>query len=625
MQHKKVVIVAFVSMVTIVGLFIGINSWIQKENPKPGKIVTLTNVPNVTDDSLTAKSYEEIYNQLMLAKIRDYFTYGGIKGESNSTDSSIPETSVDSAATGEDMAMDNEGSSDFGTTNVQVQGIDEGDILKNDGKYLYCCTGEEVTIINADLKNMVVESRLTGYRDLQDIYVIGNQMVLLSQRGSNNSIYEYGEYAIFEDVISSGEDKAATYVEPKVVIDVYDITNRENPKLISSKTMEGWLQSSRVSDGYLYVIADKDMYGLECKEEEPSTYVPKVDEEVVNYKDVVIPDTGVSRGYLVIASLKVSDPEKFVDQKAIFSNGYNYYVSQSNIYIADTLYKEDTRETLITKINYLNGKLVVMSQGRVKGYIKDNFSMDEYEGYLRIVTTVDSYNDYEVTMFNNLYVLNDSLKTVGKIEKLAKDEMIYSSRFMGKVGYFVTFKQVDPLFSVDLSDPRNPKIIGKLKIPGFSTYLHFYGDNLLLGIGEEADEDTGISKGLKLSMFDISDPSNVKEVHKMHLGNDVTSEILYNYKSILVDPEKNIIGFSYNINIKQCYGIYTYDDTLGFQEEYTYQQDTSNNAPLRGTYIGDTVYILSLARYNMDNYKEVSYVKAFDRKTYKMIERLNID
>ncbi len=356
--------------------------------------------------------------------------------------------------------------------------------------------------------------------------------------------------------------------------------------------------------------------------------MPKVDEVVMKYEDVLIPDSSVCSGYLVITSLLLSKPDKFVNQKAIFSNGYNFYVSTSNIYIADSIYNNTGVDTLLTKISTRNGRLIADKQGKVKGSIKDNFSMDEYENYFRVVTTVQNFKDSEVSTYNNLYVLNASLKVVGKIENLAKNEVIYSARFMGDIGYFVTFRQVDPLFSVDLSNPEKPKIIGKLKIPGFSSYLHFYGKNLLLGIGQEADVETGVAMGMKLSMFDISDPGNVREVHKMYLGNNTYSDISYNYKAIMVNDEKNIIGFAYNEadnSMKQYYGIYHYDETLGFMEEFTYKQDAGNYATLRGTYVGDIIYILSLAQYDYDNYRENSYVNAYDRKSYKRIDRLNMD
>lgn len=172
----------------------------------------------------------------------------------------------------------------------------------------------------------------------------------------------------------------------------------------------------------------------------------------------------------------------------------------------------------------------------------------------------------------------------------------------------MTFRQTDPLFSVDLSDPENPRILGERKISGFSSYLHFYGENLLLGIGYEADEDTGITTGLKLSMFDISDPANVKEVSKVVLPGMTWCPSIEEYKSILVDPDENLIGFYCD----KRYFVYSYDAENGFTRELlcdfygdefsgasdqTDDQGTSEIAAtvdydnMRGLYIGDYLYL----------------------------------
>ena len=162
--------------------------------------------------------------------------------------------------------------------------------------------------------------------------------------------------------------------------------------------------------------------------------------------------------------------------------------------------------TEIAKFHYKDGRITGVAAGSVKGYLNDSFSLNEYDGTLRVVST---YYDEMWEEWNALYILDEKLQQLSAIEDLAQGETIRSARFFGTTGYFVTFRQTDPLFSVDLSDPENPKVLGELKISGFSSYLHFYGENLLLGIGYEADENTGSTTGLKLSMFDISDPADL--------------------------------------------------------------------------------------------------------------------
>ena len=228
-------------------------------------------------------------------------------------------------------------------------------------------------------------------------------------------------------------------------------------------------------------------------------------------------------------------------------------MSENNIYITEEYYgKSETEniQTSIRKIAYDKGTLDAVGQTKIDGVLNDSFSIDEYNGYLRIAATVipSDYNNRimpvpyveeggsdvivedEVAVdnasieTNALYVLDENLEMTGSIQNLAKEETIHSARFMGDIGYFVTFKQIDPLFSVDLSDPSNPKIIGELKIPGFSDYLHPYGDGKLLGIGLSVDEEGMTTEGVKLSMFDISDPANVKEMSTYVLENVLSTD-----------------------------------------------------------------------------------------------------
>ena len=180
-----------------------------------------------------------------------------------------------------------------------------------------------------------------------------------------------------------------------------------------------------------------------------------------------------------------------------------------------------------------------MGAAVIGGTVTDDFATNEYDGYLRVLTTRWSGN----TQDNCIYVLNQDMEIVGKAEGLAEGESIYSARFMGNTGYFVTYRQVDPLFSVDFTDPENPKILGELKVTGFSEYLHFTERTVCFGIGWETDPDTGTRKGLKLSMFDISDPSDVKEISRKIIENIDYFPGEYNYKALTVSPQKNVIGF----------------------------------------------------------------------------------
>jgi len=292
-------------------------------------------------------------------------------------------------------------------------------------------------------------------------------------------------------------------------------------------------------------------------------------------------------------------------------------VSENNIYITEECYGKNDSEkiqTSIRKIAYGNGTLDAVAQTKIDGVLNDSFSIDEYNGYLRIVATVlpNTYNDRimpipykgaegnavedsaaadsEAVETNALYVLDENLEMTGSIQDLAKEETIHSARFMGDIVYFVTFKQIDPLFSADLSDPAAPKIIGELKIPGFSDYLHPYGEGKLLGIGMSVDEDGMTTEGVKLSMFDISDPVNVKETATFVLENVLSTDAGYNYKAVFADAEKNLFGFAaYGDSIE--YKMFSYDEAEGFKEVFS--KEIINYGNIRGLYIEDTFYLVA--------------------------------
>ena len=195
---------------------------------------------------------------------------------------------------------------------------------------------------------------------------------------------------------------------------------------------------------------------------------------------------------------------------------------------------------------------------------------------------------------------------------LAEGEDIRSARFLGDIGYFVTFRNTDPLFSVDLSDPSDPKILGELKITGFSSYLHFYGENKLLGVGNEVDPETGAYTGIKLAMFDLSDPSNVKQLHKFVIKDTYDCPLFYNYKAAMIDTEKNVFGFMCD----SSYMVFCYDEEKGFENVFTenlgdsyYGYSYNGLQEVRGCFIGDNFYLVGggqIRIYDMANdYKEV--------------------
>jgi uncharacterized secreted protein with C-terminal beta-propeller domain len=254
---------------------------------------------------------------------------------------------------------------------------------------------------------------------------------------------------------------------------------------------------------------------------------------------------------------------------------------------------KEMEKTIIHKITINNGNIEYKANGNVPGIVLNQFSMDEYNGYFRIATTTGEVSRTgESTSLNHVYVLDENLKIVGKVEDLAKGERIYSARFMGNRAYMVTFRKIDPLFVIDLSSPENPKVLGYLKVTGYSDYLHPYDENHIIGIGKETaggDENFAWYQGLKISLFDVSDVENPKEIGKVEIGDRGTdSEALRDHKAFLFDKEKNLLVIPISLaeidESKYSGEIpdWAYGEVV-WRGAYVYSLDLTNGFTLKGT------------------------------------------
>ncbi len=512
--------------------------------------------------------------------------------KSSGEEMAIVEDTIDApAATAEagDMAAD------YSQTNVRQEGVDEADIAKTDGRYLYILedNGREIAVVDTkDGKMKKAASVEVDEKEyIQEFYVVPDlkkMVVVCGQQGAGDMLVDplYTNGGIG----NSGVTIAVTY----------DIQNPEEPKEEGKVTQSGDYRSSRMVNGFLYLFSEVYIWG-EVAQNEPRMYVPLINGEPVSEKNIYLPPIKQANMYEVITSVNLKKPDETMDSKAIFSKGGQVYVSNKNIYFYETEWGYwNGCVTTIRKVAYKDGKLEAKAQGKFDGYLNDSFSIDEHEGNLRVVTTDDDTN--------SVYVLDGELEEIGAIENLAKDERIYSARFMGDTGYFVTFRETDPLFSVDFSDPKNPKIIGELKIPGFSEYLHFYGEDCLLGIGMNVDEKTMTTDGAKITMFDISDKTDVKEKDTYVLKNVYSTDVAYDYKSALVDFNRNMIGFSGYTEGGQRYFLFSYDEDKGFI--CNMEEDINGNAMRnpRGIYIEDTLYVIQgniIEAYSLKDYQKV--------------------
>lgn len=493
----------------------------------------------------------------------------------------------------------------YSETNIRQQGVDEGDIVKTDGRYLYVLENGSQCISIVDTKDGLkkvgsIEAEET--LRIQEFYLFREEKKLLYA----GTVYEQDEVldgtekknAAEEDVLDLGYNLPYGRESTKAV--TVDIKNPKEPKEAGSISQSGSYVSSRASEGNLYLFSIYDVRG-KAVEGNPRTFIPMAGEDLIREKNISLPPFKTASMYEVVTSVSIENPSRVSDSRAIFTDGGELYVSNENIYYYETQWSDrGAGTTSIRKIGYKDGKFSKAVKGKVKGYIEDSFSIDEYDGNLRIVATVGETN--------SVYVLDEKLKMLGSIKGLAEDERVYSARFMGDVGYFVTFRETDPLFTVDLSDPKKPKIIGKLKIPGFSDYLHFYGENKLLGIGMNVDEDTQITDGVKLSMFDLSDKTDVKEENKLVLKNVYSTDVSYDYKAALVEPEKNLIGFAAGTEGGEKYFLFGYDTKKGFQCRLSERINGSSDNGTRGVYIKKVLYVVRgnvIEGYSLKDYKKV--------------------
>jgi uncharacterized secreted protein with C-terminal beta-propeller domain len=280
----------------------------------------------------------------------------------------------------------------------------------------------------------------------------------------------------------------------------------------------------------------------------------------------------------------------------------------------------DQSTTMIHKIGINNGAITYLAKGEVPGYLKNQFAMDEYGGNLRVATTSDVWTSRGQYEYNNVFVLDGAMKTIGSLTHIAEQEKIYSTRFIGDRLYMVTFKRIDPFFVIDLSTPSSPKILGKLKIPGYSDYLHPYDKNHIIGVGKETatNEWGGVStKGLKLALFDVSDVEHPKQIDKVEIGDSGTdSAALSDHRAFLFDKNKNLLVIPARVvktidmpekysgdQQRIWYGAYVFGVTpeRGFDLRGTVEHSTSGGYAWYGSpyevkrslYIGDTLYTLS--------------------------------
>ena len=525
-------------------------------------------------------------------------------------------------------------SSDYSMTNVQVDGVDEADIVKTDGEFIYYISNQKIYILSKNLELVFTIDNINNEKEKfipKELYINNDKLIILGNysKFSTNNIsnknteiidIDESQEILTDDVIINSENFAKAMV--------YDINKKDSPKLIREVGLDGFYINSRMINDNIYFVSSKNiLYNNNLKDEEILPYtedsIRDENKKMISYSDIAYFKDVNTYNYMIVGGFNINNSEE-VQTETFFGASDNIYANKENLYITELKIENNMDKTIIYKFKLGENGIILECKGEVEGYLNNQFSMDEYEGNLRVATTISKneiyYDSTDTTIVmgtnqdvsNKLTILDDNLKEIGKIENMAQDEKIYAVRFIGKIGYIVTFKQTDPLFVIDLSDPTNPIIKGELKIPGYSSYLHPYDDTHIIGIGYNTKENSSggiVNTNMKISMFDISDLENPREMYTMDIGEEyVYSELEYNHKALFINKDKNLIGFPLTYNGKNSFILIKINLENGFEKynEITKELNYKTNIN-RGIYINSVFYTLAeneIISYDLNTMKE---------------------
>ncbi|MDO4620360.1 MAG: beta-propeller domain-containing protein [Lachnospiraceae bacterium] len=576
---------------------------------------------NVTPETISyASSWDDIYEALKRAE-NHYYYYDEVDYavEEKATADMSYEADIAAAADVPYVADTAAGvSKDYSDTNLRDQKVDEGDIVKTDGNYIYILQQSSyLTIVRADAENSDVVSRSRISLSVNANDSTGQEETALI---SDEQIYSSEPQAMFVQgdrlILIVSEQRYRSGSTAYWNTDLYtrvitlDISDRSNPAVLGTYLQEGSYQQARRINGitYLYTTRWPDI-GYSCSESELAV---RIGDRTLEPADYCIPAVVTDQSYLLFSSVSDADPSAVLDCGVFVSGGSQFYVSSENLYVLNSYWGRSDSKTQITRFSLKDGQITGEASCSLAGYVNNTWSIDEYQGNLRVLLTYSGLNAADVignllrgqslstavynseTMRRNvIFILDKNLERIARLGNIAENEEIKSARFMGDTAYFVTYRNTDPLFCMDLSDPKQPKILGYLKISGFSAYLHPFGENKLLGVGYETDAMTGNTLGLKLTMFDTSVQGDLKVIDSLVIPGITYCPAIENYKSILAAPEKGLIGFYYS----DRYLLYSYHENEGFAQFRNYDllstglAGSGDETTMRGLYIGDEMYL----------------------------------
>lgn len=524
---------------------------------------------------------------------------------------------------------------DYSKTNIQVEGVDEADIVKTDGNYIYVVSTDRVAIIKAYPTNEAKLLSIIPFSESEkplELFIEKDKLLTISSK------YQHGYYL-------KSRRGMPSYSYNLLITRIYDISDRSKPSLIRKVQFEGNYTSSRKIGSFVYLILNYQPNYVYINERQvyevtPESAIPQIIDTNPNKKSKSSPicscrnikyiDPIQTTNFLILASISLDNPTFHIQKEVVLGASDTIYASLNNVYVANNFYESagptatiHQNITQIYKFSVQNGKISYKGTGKVPGKPINQFAMDEQGDFFRIAT--QTYGSHGTA--SNVYVLNNNLTTIGRLENLAITENMHSARFFNNRLYMVTFKRIDPLFVIDLQNPTEPKVLGELKIPGFSEYLHPIDENYIIGFGKDTVDTPkewatqGDIKGLKIAVFDVSDPKNPKQKFTETIGDSGSnSPALEDHRAFLFDREKELLVFPAFIvedkNTQKTFnGAYVYNLNLrnGFtlkgrishydEEEipqYNYYNYNSSFSIKRALYIENVLYTISTKKVSLN-------------------------
>lgn len=551
----------------------------------------------------------------------------------------------------------------FSQTNVQVAGIDEADVVKVDQNYIYAIRNEKIYVFDVKTNPVKEVTQITPNINPTSLYLTEDKLVVLGTSFYNKvSLNSQTSDSAVNLVAPDSQVRDSIWPAPAENTFVYTY-DKSDWALKSALALNAQLQSSRLFEDKIYLAFNKNNWNYfyranaESLESEVEQLLPKfsVDtsgKELESAASSLIECSDVanlSQNATSFAGVLEFDLNSSAIKSEVgLGNVNNVYMSQDNLYLFSNEYKEvpsinpticdplsvtlggcplppSTFETTtgIYKIDLENIRF--SAKAEAKGSLLNQYSADERNETLRIVTTTQDSQNWQTGSAAALYIFDNNLQQLGTLENLAPSERVYSSRFLENRLYLVTFRQIDPLFVIDLADAKNPKVLGELKVTGYSDYLHNFGQNKLLGFGREVDARTGRVQELKLSAFDATDPVSPKEIAKYNFETGLDSEVLHNPKALYIELNRNrfaIPTYKYNPNGSMEYGfsVFNYDgESLNLVENIS--NESSTNA--LGYYVSNSVRVVRFG----DNLISIGQgeINIYDEQSIQLQSSLNFD